>query len=692
MLTSRQQKMLAELMENFRHVTAETFAQLHQISVRTARGDLLLIEDWLRKHGIALQRDRRLGVSLDADREQSAKLAGLLAKRPEFVDAKSRIRLLLKQLLEAPELLANELGEQFGISKNTLLQDLSDMRIWFADRGLKLERDRGKLQVTGAETAKRIAYLELLREDISDEKFLQFMLDDSRNGPMAYWNTWFKTEDAHYLFDLARKLEHKLGFEFSDAGYSALILHLLMAMERLKHRHAICMDNELLEELAATEEYGAVVQHIVPGLSAYFHVEVPQQEIGYITQHILGAQKAHAGSGQHSEYEELAKQIVIRAEMKLGHPLQLTEQVIQGLAIHLKPAVYRAKFGLQTQNPLLEQLEEEYGSLVDIMTQVAEELTEPLGIRFDRAEIGYIVLHICSGLSQTLKISKKKVALVCSSGLGTSAILQKRMETLFPHVNIAGKFSYKELKAITSSDADAVLSTIDIAFPLPVPWFKVSPLLPKNDQDRLSAYFGVAPADRQLEAETVQTVSEIMKIIERSATIHNRNMLVQQLLALFQGSAAATEENKLSGLLPPQSILLQQEDTDWETAVRIGNRLLRDRGLTGLQYEEKLVDMIRGQKHHFIIHDGIAFPHAAPQDGVWKTGFSLVAFRRPIAFGPARQPVWLIITLAAADKKQHLPAMSTLLDAINDAAFMEAVQTASSAEDIWNRIAAKEEA
>ncbi|CAH0118115.1 hypothetical protein PAE9249_00581 [Paenibacillus sp. CECT 9249] len=690
MLTSRQQQMLLQLIEEDSYISANRFGQEYGISPRTVRHDLLMLEEWLRDYGVSLERDRKLGVRIELEPEQWEHIDKELARRPEYVDGKLRVLLMLKRLLAETKLRTEDVLDEFKISRNTLLLDIAEAKAWLAERGLELVRERGWMKIGGSERCQRNAYLELLRTEMTDEKILQFVLDGAAPLGNQPWNSWFRTEDAHFLFDAVKRLERRLSIEFSDAGCSALILHLLMAMERLKGNHAILMDRELLLELQDTEEFGVVRDTLAGQVGRYFGVEMPLEEIGYITQHVLGAQKKSGQSAGDSQYVQLAKRIVIGVERELGHPLQRMEQIVQGLAVHLKPAIYRSKFGLHTKNPLIEQLEQEYGALLGILERVAAEEMKPFDVSLDRDEIGYIVMHIGSGLNQRTVARKKRVAIVCSSGLGTSSILHRRMDALFPHVDVVGEYSYQDAKHITVFDADAILTMIDIGHAVPVPWLKVSPLLPEEDRERVAAFLGVAPPARQVEAETIQTVNRILRITEKYAQITDRGKLLEELLQMFQGSPKFLQGRELTALLPVHSIRLQLRETDWETAVRLGNRLLCERGLTGLQYEEKLVDMVRSQQHHFIIHEGIAFPHASMLDGVWDTGFSLLTFREPLPFGPARQPVWLIVTLAAADKEQHVKALSTLLAALNDEAFMMRLKETASAEEVWNGLRQRE--
>ncbi|ARF66762.1 hypothetical protein B7C51_01445 [Paenibacillus larvae subsp. pulvifaciens] len=236
-----------------------------------------------------------------------------------------------------------------------------------------------------------------------------------------------------------------------------------------------------------------------------------------------------------------------------------------------------------------------------------------------------------------------------------------------------------------------LLTAIELTVPIPIPVIRVSPLLSAEDQEKIAAFLGQPVISQDTGADTIQTVNRIMRVVDQHAVIQDRNRLLEELLLLFEGGNSH-EDNvpALTELLPLRSICLAANPGSWEDAMRKGNALLRERGLTSMQYEEKLIEMVRTQKHHFIISEGVVFPHASMEDGVYQTGLSLITFKEPLPFGPSGHPVWLMITLAAADKQRHIKALSTLLDILNDPELVAKVKTVNQAELLWQWMKGKE--
>ena len=120
--------MIKQLMASDRYISLQQLADEYGISLRTVRADLLQLEDWLRKRGVSLVRDRSAGVQLRLATGQSEQLAVQMGERPDYMDGEQRISLLLKQLLQEKSLSVKTVMEEYGISKNTLLQYLNEIR------------------------------------------------------------------------------------------------------------------------------------------------------------------------------------------------------------------------------------------------------------------------------------------------------------------------------------------------------------------------------------------------------------------------------------------------------------------------------------------------------------------------------------------------------------------------------------
>ncbi|GAA3330952.1 hypothetical protein GCM10020331_085540 [Ectobacillus funiculus] len=138
-----------------------------------------------------------------------------------------------------------------------------------------------------------------------------------------------------------------------------------------------------------------LLKKIIRQLEKAFQVEIPVAEIGYITMHLRGAKLRHD-----KEYliEDSSLQTAIHAKLliqyvsdQLDQDLTNNGSLLQGLVVHLKPALYRIKHNMGISNPLLHKVKGDYPELFAIvkhaMTKTFHELIVP------DEEIAYVVMH-----------------------------------------------------------------------------------------------------------------------------------------------------------------------------------------------------------------------------------------------------------------------------------------------------------
>lgn len=139
----------------------------------------------------------------------------------------------------------------------------------------------------------------------------------------------------------------------------------------------------------------------------------------------------------------------------------------------------------------------------------------------------------------------------------------------------------------------------------------------------------------------------------------------------------------LSDLLTHETIALDQEAEDWQDAIRLAGGLLESAGVSAPAYTQAMVDSVHQNGPYIVLAPGFAFPHARPSEAVHRTGMSWVRLSSPVEFGSrANDPVTLVVALAATDTSTHQQAMASLATVLTDTSLREALDDASSAEEV----------
>lgn len=123
----------------------------------------------------------------------------------------------------------------------------------------------------------------------------------------------------------------------------------------------------------------------------------------------------------------------------------------------------------------------------------------------------------------------------------------------------------------------------------------------------------------------------------------------------------------VDSLLENNSILIAQDASNWEEAVKLGTDVLVKSGAIENRYYEEIVKTTKEIGPYYILMPGVAMPHSRPDAGVIKDCFGITILNNPIKFGEEEHEyAQILLTLAATSSDAHaevaIPQIMELLD------------------------------
>lgn len=118
----------------------------------------------------------------------------------------------------------------------------------------------------------------------------------------------------------------------------------------------------------------------------------------------------------------------------------------------------------------------------------------------------------------------------------------------------------------------------------------------------------------------------------------------------------------LSELLTKENIRFLPSAPDWREAVRLCAESLMESGAISARYTEAMVQSVDLHGPYIVVDEGLALPHARPEDGAVRPGMSMLILETPVDL--LGQPVWVFVALAAADANAHLNALKELAELV----------------------------
>jgi len=118
----------------------------------------------------------------------------------------------------------------------------------------------------------------------------------------------------------------------------------------------------------------------------------------------------------------------------------------------------------------------------------------------------------------------------------------------------------------------------------------------------------------------------------------------------------------LSELLTEENIRFLPSALGWREAVRLCAEPLLKSGAILPEYAEAMVRSVEQHGPYIVVDEGLALPHARPEDGAVRPGMSMLILGTPVDL--LGQPVWVFAALAAADATAHLSALKELAELV----------------------------
>ncbi len=507
-ITTRKKEILNRLCSEDDYITIGKIAEDIGVSSRTILRELEEIGELLNHHGLQLDTKTGVGIRLTSSLEEKERLLTIIeAEGAERVFTPSeRHTIIAGELLQNNEpIKLYSLTRILKVSEGTISNDLDKLEEWLNAYNLNLVRKPGLgVYIEGREKHKRRAIVNLIYENVEEKQLLNLVQENITKSPETAGGIEIKTrnrllnlidkESIRRLEELIYKAEEEMGYKLADSAYVGLIVHLALAIKRIKNNEKIMIDQGFLKELKNSTEF-EIAKALAQNISNHFNIEILEDEVGYITMHLMGSKnrgnifQEEGKEVGNFELVKLVREIIKTAEAESGIFIGNNQRLFLGLMNHLEPAIKRLKLGMDIRNPLLEEIKLQYPQLLEVTTKSVKGLEAYLGLKLPESEIAYIAMHLGAVIEkkEILPQRRYRIAVACPSGIGTSRLLATRIEKEYDTLQIVDVIStiHVEESWLKQEGIDFIISTIPIQIG-DIPVITVNPLLSKEDRERIN--------------------------------------------------------------------------------------------------------------------------------------------------------------------------------------------------------------
>jgi len=465
---------LLSLLSQDEYHSVSQLAQQMKVSTKTVRQFVRQLDEVLSENGARILTKHGEGFMLAVEDFERFKLLFISEDGVLPNSSQERVQYLLEYLLNHEDYVkADELSDMLYISKKTLAMDIKKAEQILNEHELTLERkSHYGMRVAGNEF-----HIRLCIAKNQKQKFKNQNLPGLGNQ-----------EELNRISECILASLEQRPYRISDFALQNLIVHIQVAMRRIQSGQYVPLVMEDYRKWVGEEEY-LLAKSCAGLLSRQFQIEFPEGEIIYMAIHLAGKEYG-TGSGAaetnviiSSEIHEIVLEMLREIHEVFGINLQDDLELVMALGRHLIPLKVRLEFGMRLENPLLQEIKEQYSFAYAMAIQSCAVLERRFDKLLDPNEIAYIALALALSLErQRTRPKKKTVLLVCASGGGTAKLLAFKMQEMFRDcIEEIITCDEHSVKKQDFSKIDYLFATVPIRWTVPVPICEVKFSMGAND-------------------------------------------------------------------------------------------------------------------------------------------------------------------------------------------------------------------
>ncbi len=601
-----------------------------------------------------------------------------------YLSKKERlIYMYLMLFINKDHLTLNDFIDSLQVSRSTVLLDLKELTQTLEEINIHIKNDRKRgYYLVGSEMEIRRFMMKNVIYTLADEdnnKVFDIFINDFYLDDFTYSKVYISelAEKHNIRFVENRLIEFIYIFIFlstrmHNENYSSNDIGALMDIDAMSYMKEYKFSSELLKKYNPTNN-------------------ITESDVNYIAAWILGISFGDINEETKDciLISDLIGKMMTRFESLSGVHYKNTEEIFIQLYSHFRPAYYRLLFKLPIFNPVCDKVQEEYPELYQLVEQTMKPFNIIFGEEIPAGEIAYLTMHFSTIYSgkKGINIEKQKTALVvCSNGIGSSAILYNELTSMFPELHFLSPIDSSKLSDF-SEKVDIIFATnyLEDIPDINIPIIHVSPVMSIAERYQVMREVYMQLGSGFLKKTNVDVV---MDIISKHADIQNRDALYNELINYFSEMDNISNKDKknelhLLDMVRENIIRLNIKAENWEDAVRFSYEPLLDGGFITQKYIDETVRIMNTVGPYVVITKHIALLHTKPESGAISCAMGIGVLEKPINFGSIEHdPIKYIFSLSAIDNHTHLCAMAELLELFNDDNFFLTLDNATNSSEI----------
>jgi lichenan operon transcriptional antiterminator len=428
------------------YVTSAQLSNAIKASVRTIKNDMADLFIVVNKIGGRIKSIPSKGYLLEVQDQDTFEkyihsISDKLNNVINFNDPMFRIHYMLNTLIRTDQYYpAKKFMNEMFVSRSTISNDLLHLKTLLKNYGLTLDSRPNKgLKIVGDERDKRRC---IIREGF----------------PKGSWSQETLGSIINDLRDDTLGILIKEHYEVSDIVFQNLILHIALAVERMKNGFIVKNDIPSL-----SKEFHHVLkisEQIMRTVCERYELSYDQAESNFLAINLQGKRELDNPNYINKEINDFVFHAL--KEIKEIYHIDLLQdtRLRIALALHTLPLITRVQEHSQINNVMKYNIKQTYPFAYDLATNFAYQLQKTYGTKLIDDEISYLAIHFSLSLNSAPEKTGKKILLVSAQKPSDTILIQQKIYQWFQNqISIFDIINSLKLNTINQQEYDTIFTT-----------------------------------------------------------------------------------------------------------------------------------------------------------------------------------------------------------------------------------------
>ncbi len=571
-------------------VSTQFIADQVGLSEKSVRNKIANINDYLQENQLGcINKKPRVGVWLEMDESQKEKLLSFLMNSSSMgvnYDEEERVYETLKILFRLrpwETISTQKLSDTLYLSAPTILKVLKECEDYLQPYKITITNERNKgFRLQCRENEYRVALKNLIMLDGNVEKIKKNL------------EYFFSHLDSKMIQKSIIETENEWNYRFTDESFYEILIYCCIAYQRKDIQTPVLDGDAEFDILQKYNEYPFTVA-IFKKLQDKFHILFSNEDVLFLSIQIMcskfiGVSATDESLAQVMKYDNKLVEFVDLVLDVVGNILNIAlkedAKLRESLIFHLRPTIFRIRYGTTQNNTLINFIKTEYKNVYRATWAISILFEEYYGLQLTEDEVGYIVLYIQSALER--KNHQYKMVLIADSSRGHAELLSGRIQKMIPEIATINMMSAHDFKLYGNEEADIIVTSQDL-----------------NVKD--------------------PRIVSIANLLSESGVISLRNHLDNMNSRMAQSGTAFSPV--CFPLLSPEIIFVNQSCKDKDTLLKFMSTAMEMRGYVSSKFYDSVME--REKATTTSIGNGISLPHGA-QSEVVESKVAIAILEEPI--------------------------------------------------------------